>query len=52
MFSSESLIKAHGLTKKFGSFTAVDHIDFEVYVVYCRETAELLSQAVRFNETL
>ncbi len=35
MASSESVIKAHGLTKKFGSFTAVDHIDFEVYKGEC-----------------
>jgi lipooligosaccharide transport system ATP-binding protein len=35
MVSSESLIKAHDLTKKFGSFTAVDHIDFEVYRGEC-----------------
>ncbi|MBN1245022.1 ATP-binding cassette domain-containing protein [Candidatus Bathyarchaeota archaeon] len=35
MFSSESLISAHDLTKKFGSFTAVDHIDFEVYKGEC-----------------
>ncbi|MCW4045734.1 MAG: ATP-binding cassette domain-containing protein [Candidatus Bathyarchaeota archaeon] len=30
MFSSEVLIKARGLTKKFGNFTAVNRIDFEV----------------------
>jgi lipooligosaccharide transport system ATP-binding protein len=30
MVSSEVLIKAHNLTKKFGNLTAVDHIDFEV----------------------
>jgi lipooligosaccharide transport system ATP-binding protein len=35
MVSSESLIKAHALTKRFGSFTAVDHIDFEVYKGEC-----------------
>jgi lipooligosaccharide transport system ATP-binding protein len=35
MVSSEVLIKAHDLTKKFGSFTAVDHIDFEVYKGEC-----------------
>ena len=35
MVSSEILIKAHDLTKKFGSFTAVDHIDFEVYRGEC-----------------
>ena len=35
MFSSESIIKAHDLTKKFGSFTAVDHIDFEFYKGEC-----------------
>jgi lipooligosaccharide transport system ATP-binding protein len=29
------LIKAEGLTKKFGDFTAVDHIDFEVYKAEC-----------------
>ena len=31
----EVLIKAHDLTKKFGSLTAVDHIDFEVYKGEC-----------------
>ena len=31
----EVLIRAHGLTKKFGSLTAVDHIDFEVYKGEC-----------------
>jgi lipooligosaccharide transport system ATP-binding protein len=35
MASSEGLIKAHNLTKKFGSFTAVDHIDFEVHKGEC-----------------
>ncbi len=35
MSSPEVLIKAHDLTKKFGSFTAVDHIDFEVYKGEC-----------------
>jgi lipooligosaccharide transport system ATP-binding protein len=35
MVSSEVLIKAEGLTKKFGDFTAVDHIDFEVYKAEC-----------------
>jgi lipooligosaccharide transport system ATP-binding protein len=35
MVSPESLIKAHVLTKKFGSFTAVDHIDFDVYKGEC-----------------
>jgi lipooligosaccharide transport system ATP-binding protein len=35
MVSSESVITAHGLTKKYGSFTAVDHIDFEVYKGEC-----------------
>ncbi len=35
MNSSEVLIKAHDLTKKYGSFTAVDHIDFEVYKGEC-----------------
>jgi lipooligosaccharide transport system ATP-binding protein len=35
MFSSEIVIKAHDLTKKFGSFTAVDHIDFDVYKGEC-----------------
>jgi lipooligosaccharide transport system ATP-binding protein len=33
--SSQVLIKAHNLTKKFGSFTAVDHIDFEVFKGEC-----------------
>nr|WP_290669067.1 ATP-binding cassette domain-containing protein [Ardenticatena sp.] len=27
----EAIIRVEGLTKKFGDFTAVDHIDFEVY---------------------
>ncbi len=35
MDSQKVLIKARGLTKKFGSFTAVDHIDFEVYKGEC-----------------
>jgi lipooligosaccharide transport system ATP-binding protein len=35
MFSSEVLIKARSLTKKFGNFTAVDHINFEVYKGEC-----------------
>jgi lipooligosaccharide transport system ATP-binding protein len=33
--SSESLIKAYDLTKKFGSFTAVDHINFEARKSEC-----------------
>ena len=32
---SEALIKAHGLTKKFGNLTAVNGIDFEVYKGEC-----------------
>lgn len=35
MFSSARLIKALDLTKRFGSFTAVDHINFEVYKGEC-----------------
>jgi lipooligosaccharide transport system ATP-binding protein len=35
MNSSEVLIKAHDLTKKYGDFMAVDHIDFEVYKGEC-----------------
>jgi len=35
MVSSEVLIRAKGLTKKFGDFTAVDHIDFEVCKAEC-----------------
>jgi lipooligosaccharide transport system ATP-binding protein len=36
MVSSEVLIKARGLTKKFNhSITAVDHIDFDVYKSEC-----------------
>lgn len=35
MVSSEVLIQAQGLTKKFGDFTAVDHTDFEVYKAEC-----------------
>jgi lipooligosaccharide transport system ATP-binding protein len=35
MNSSEVLIKASGLTKKYNDFSAVDHIDFEVYKGEC-----------------
>ena len=35
MTSSEVLIKACGLTKKYDQFMAVDHIDFEVYKGEC-----------------
>jgi lipooligosaccharide transport system ATP-binding protein len=35
MNSSDVLIKARGLTKRFNSFTAVDHVDFEVYKGEC-----------------
>ncbi len=35
MVSSEVLIEAHGLTKKFDDFLAVDHIDFKVYKGEC-----------------
>jgi lipooligosaccharide transport system ATP-binding protein len=35
MASAEILIKAHGLTKKYRDFTAVNHIDFEVYKGEC-----------------
>jgi lipooligosaccharide transport system ATP-binding protein len=35
MNSSEYLIRAHNLTKKFNGFVAVDHIDFEVYKGEC-----------------
>src|SRR4030066_990059 len=35
LVSSEVLLQARGLTKKFGYFTAVDHIDFEVYKAEC-----------------
>jgi len=35
MNSSEVLIKAFGLTKRFNGLTAVDHIDFEVYKGEC-----------------
>jgi lipooligosaccharide transport system ATP-binding protein len=35
MNSSEVLIKAHNLTKKFNDFVAVDHIDFEVFKGEC-----------------
>jgi lipooligosaccharide transport system ATP-binding protein len=35
MTSPEVLIKARGLTKKFNSFVAVDHIDFDVYKGEC-----------------
>ena len=31
----EVLIEAHNLTKRYGSFTAVDHIDFNVYKGEC-----------------
>jgi len=33
--SSKVLIEARNLTKNFGSFTAVDHIDFKVYKGEC-----------------
>jgi len=35
MASSEVLIKARGLTKEYGGFTAVNRIDFEVYKGEC-----------------
>jgi lipooligosaccharide transport system ATP-binding protein len=35
MNSSEVLIKARGLTKRYNDFLAVDHIDFEVYRGEC-----------------
>jgi lipooligosaccharide transport system ATP-binding protein len=35
MNSFEVLIKAHGLTKRYNDFLAVDHIDFEVYRGEC-----------------
>ncbi|MEM2108833.1 MAG: ATP-binding cassette domain-containing protein [Candidatus Bathyarchaeia archaeon] len=35
MSSSETFIKANNLTKKFGDFTAVDHINFEIYKGEC-----------------
>jgi lipooligosaccharide transport system ATP-binding protein len=35
MVSSEVLIRAHDLTKKFGNLMAVDHIDFEVFEGEC-----------------
>jgi lipooligosaccharide transport system ATP-binding protein len=35
MATSEVLIRAHNLTKKFGNLTAVDHIDFEVFKGEC-----------------
>ena len=35
MGSSESLIKARNLTKKFGGLTAVDHINFEIFKGEC-----------------
>lgn len=35
MGSSEVLIKARGLTKRYNNFAAVDHIDFEVYKGEC-----------------
>jgi lipooligosaccharide transport system ATP-binding protein len=35
MTSREVLIKAHNLTKCYNHFTAVDHIDFEVYKGEC-----------------
>lgn len=33
--SKESLIQAHNLTKKYDGFTAVDHVDFQVYKGEC-----------------
>jgi lipooligosaccharide transport system ATP-binding protein len=35
MFSNDVLIEAEGLTKKYGEFTAVDHIDFQVHRGEC-----------------
>jgi lipooligosaccharide transport system ATP-binding protein len=35
MVSSEVLIRAHDLTKKFGNLMAVDHIDFEILKGEC-----------------
>jgi lipooligosaccharide transport system ATP-binding protein len=35
MVSRDVVIEASGLTKKFGDFTAVDHIDFKVYKGEC-----------------
>ncbi len=35
MNSANALIEAHGLTKKFNGFIAVDHIDFKVYKSEC-----------------
>lgn len=35
MFSNEVLIEAVGLTKKYGDFTAVDNIDFQVHKGEC-----------------
>jgi lipooligosaccharide transport system ATP-binding protein len=35
MASSDVVIEARGLTKRFGDFTAVDHIDFEVCKAEC-----------------
>ncbi|MCW4019208.1 MAG: ATP-binding cassette domain-containing protein [Candidatus Bathyarchaeota archaeon] len=35
MTSSDILIKARGLTKRYNNFTAVDHIDFDVYKAEC-----------------
>ncbi len=35
MTSQDVLIEAQGLTKRFGDFTAVDHIDFKVYKGEC-----------------
>ncbi len=31
MESTKALIRAKGLTRRFGSFTAVDRIDFEIF---------------------
>ncbi len=33
--ASDTVIEAHGLTKKFNDFTAVDNIDFQVYKGEC-----------------
>jgi lipooligosaccharide transport system ATP-binding protein len=33
--SGEVLIEAHGVTKKFDDFTAVDHVDFQVFKGEC-----------------
>ena len=42
MRQDNDLVVCQGLTKRFGSFTAVDHISFEVGQFHCRQPRQLL----------